>query len=207
MRVAADESLTLSLIAGNVSVGGSAGIGVAAVVPVLTKNTNAEIGDYAQVTGKGNGSGVTVETGQYTVTADDTRFNGANVSGDTIDTGQDLGFQTGDTVTYDPGDGSAIGGLATGTIYYVIRVDSTHVKLAGSYDDAESGTALHITPGSGESHRLIGTNQAQVSNDSSPRFNPASDVSGNTINLPYTLTLSTGDPVVYGSAAARPSAG
>ncbi len=114
-------------------------------------------------------------------------------------TGQDLGFQTGDAVTYDPGDGTGIGGLDTGTIYYVIRVDSTHVKLASSYDDAESGTAVHITPGSGESHRLIGTNQAQVPNDSSPRFNPATDVSGNTINLPYDLSLSTGDPVVYGS--------
>ncbi|MGH2998311.1 MAG: beta strand repeat-containing protein, partial [Gaiellaceae bacterium] len=207
VRVAADEGLTLNIIAGNVSVGGSAGIGAAAAVPVLTKNTNAEIGAYAQVTGKGNGAGLTVETGEYTLTPQDTRFNGANVAGGTIDTGTDLGFKTGDTVTYDPGDGTAIGGLATGTVYWVDRVDATHVKLADSKADLDAGTYLPLTPGSGESNRLVGTNQAQAPADSSPRFNPASDVSGNTINLPYTLSLSTGDPVVYGAGGGTPIGG
>jgi hypothetical protein len=128
--------LTLNIIAGNVAVGGTAGVGVAASVPVLTKTTTAKIGSYAQVTGKGNGGGLTVETGQYTVTPTDNRFNGANVSGNTINTGIDLGFQTGDAVTYDPGAGTAIGGLATGTVYYVIRRDDINahtIQLADSY--------------------------------------------------------------------------
>ena len=103
MRVSADETLKLDMIAGNVAVGGAAGVGVAAVVPVITKHTNATIDHDARVTGKGNGGGLTVKTGAYTVTATDTRFNGAGVSGNTIDTGIDLGFQTGDTVTYDNG--------------------------------------------------------------------------------------------------------
>ena len=208
VRVAADEMLTLNIIAGNVAVGGTAGVGVAASVPVLTKTTTAKIGSYAQVTGKGNGGGLTVETGQYTVTATDNRFNGANVSGNTINTGIDLGFQTGDTVTYDPGDGTAIGGLATGTLYYVIRVDATHVELADSKANAQANDPLTIHPGTGESHRLIGTNQAQQPNDKSPRFDPSTnDVTGNTINLPYTLTLSTGDPVVYGAGGGTPIGG
>ena len=204
VRVSADEAYSENLVAGNVAVGGAAGIGAAAVVPVISKSTNATIGHDANVTGKGNGGGLSVNDGTYTVTPQDVRFHGAGVSGNTIDTESDLGFQTGDAVTYDPGDAiTPIGGLAKQTIYYVIRIDATHVQLADSAAHAQSHTAISITPGNGEHHRLIGTNQGQAPNDNAPRFDPSSDRSGNTLNLPYTLSLSEDDPVIYSSGGGQ----
>ena len=50
VRVSADERLTLDIIAGNISVGGTAGVGAAAAVPIITKTTTAFIGDSAHVT-------------------------------------------------------------------------------------------------------------------------------------------------------------
>ena len=47
--VMADEQLTLNAIAGNISGGGSAAVGAAVAVPVVTKETHAWIGNYAQV--------------------------------------------------------------------------------------------------------------------------------------------------------------
>src|SRR5262249_23316071 len=76
VRVAADETLTLDLIAGTIAVGGGAGVGASAAVPVVTKTTTAYIGSGASVTGRGFGSGLTVKQGVYTVTTLDTRFNG-----------------------------------------------------------------------------------------------------------------------------------
>ena len=49
--VTSNEALQLDIVAGNIAVGGAAGVGVAASVPVITKNTNATIGDFATVTG------------------------------------------------------------------------------------------------------------------------------------------------------------
>ncbi len=43
--------------------------------------------------------------------------------------------------------------------------------------------------------------------DSSPRFKPAKDVSGNTINLPYTPDFATGDLVVYSAGGGTPIPG
>ena len=81
------------------------------------------------------------------------------------------------------------------------------MQLADSDGDAMSGTQLTLTPGSGESHRLVPTNEGTSHADDSPRFDPATDVSGNTINLPYTLTVSTGDQVVYGAGGGTPIGG
>ena len=218
--VTADEGLSDSLIAGNVAIGGSAGIGVAAVVPVLTKHTNALIDSSAAVTGKGNGGGLLVNTGSYTVTPTDNRFGGANVSGNVIDTGIDLGFKTGDTVTYDPGctvnpddsdsdDGvgpCSIGGLHTNTIYYVIRKSSHTLALADSPDHANSDTEIALTAGNGESHRIIGTQQAQQPADSSPRFTASTAVNdgAHTITLPYAIGVQSEGPVVYSSGGDSP---
>ena len=38
-------------------------------------------------------------------------------------------------------------------------------------------------------------------------FNPATDVSGNVITLPYALAVSTGDPVVYSAGGGTPIGG
>jgi len=56
------------------------------------------------------------------------------------------GFGTGDAVVYDNGGETSLPGLNNGETYYVIRVDATHIKLAGSPTDAESETAIPIPP-------------------------------------------------------------
>jgi hypothetical protein len=71
--VTADEAMSLNVIAGNISGGGSAAVGAAVSVPVTSKETHAWIGNFAQVDGAGNGSPITVGTGSYTVAAKDTR--------------------------------------------------------------------------------------------------------------------------------------
>ena len=213
--VTAAEALQLDVVAGNIAIGGSAGVGVAASVPVITKNTNATIDDFATVTGAGNGGGLTVNDGSFTVTGQDTRFNGATaVSGDTIDLGYTDGLSTGDQVIYDDGNsagstanGNPIGGLMPGHAYFVIVINPHEVQLADSAANAKSGTQIHLTQGSGEGHRLVPADEGTSHGDSSPRFAPSSDVSSNTINLPYTLSLSAGDPVVYGAGGGAPIGG
>ncbi|TMB93338.1 MAG: hypothetical protein E6J38_11040, partial [Chloroflexi bacterium] len=212
VRVQADEKLTMNIVAGTVSAGGSAGVGVAAVVPVLTKTTSATIGDYASVTGKGNGSALTIKSGSYTFSSIDPRFKSSavNTSTETITLPTDLGFHTGDTVTYDPGYGTPIGNLAADTVYWVIRDDATHVRLANSKAHADAGTAINLTSqGTGESHRLISTDAAEPKSDDQLRFDPNGRVSGggDTITLPYDLGLSTGDPIVYSAGGGTPIEG
>src|SRR6185503_573591 len=86
VRVAADEKLKLDVIAGNLSGGGTAAVGAAVAVPIITKDTHAFIGSGAHVNAKGL-TGVDVKTGGYTVTSIDTRFKPSAVQGDgtTID--------------------------------------------------------------------------------------------------------------------------
>ena len=208
VAVTADEGLKLDIIAGNIAVGGAAGVGLAGAVPVITKTTNAKIDDNANVTGLGNGGGVSVNTGSYTLTATDTRFDGASVTSNSINLGFDQGLQTGDAVIYDDGGGTAIGGLTQGDQYFVVTSDGQHVQLADSYAHATalSPTVLSLSPGAGESHRLVPTNSAQPTAQNNPYFSP-SDVSGNSITLPYTLGLSSDDPVVYGAGGGAPIGG
>ena len=74
----------------------------------------------------------------------------------------------------------------------------------------QGGPALTISGGSGESHRLVPTQQAGVGqDDKTPRFDPQTDVSGNSITLPYDLSssVSTGDPLVYSSGGGAPIGG
>src|SRR5215203_4846896 len=196
VRVAADETLKLDVVAGAIAAGGSAGVGAAVAVPVVTKNTHSWIGDYAIVNAKGD-SALTIQDGSYSVQTIDTRFTAPGaISGNTINLGYDHGLQTGDAVLYDKGQGgSAITNLVDGNTYYVIRIDSTHVQLSAT----KNGPPIAISGGSGQNHRLVPLNKAGVQKDDSRRFDPATARSGNTITLPYSLGLATGDPVVYSS--------
>ena len=54
------------------------------------------------------------------------------------------GMATGETVTYTAGT-TAIGGLTSGTIYHVIRVDSDTIQLAADAADAVGGTEITLT--------------------------------------------------------------
>ena len=47
-------------------------------------------------------------------------------------------LETGQAVTYNGGDGAAIGGLTDGTTYYAIRLDGNAIRLADSLEDAST---------------------------------------------------------------------
>ncbi|HTZ07417.1 MAG TPA: hypothetical protein VMB53_16900, partial [Gaiellaceae bacterium] len=211
-RVAANEALVLSVIAGNLSGSGSAAVGAAGAVPVVNKTTTASVGDGATVNALGGGSGLSVNTGAFDVTLTDTRFAPSTAiegDGKTIDLGYTHGFKNGQQVLYDNGGGADIGGLTGGNVYYVIVVSPHEVRLATTNANALAGTAIALTApvGGGESQRLVPTNQAGVRQNSSDWFDPAADVSGNVIALPYSLSVADDDPVVYSSGGGTPIGG
>jgi len=123
--VEADEDLKLDVIAGNISGGGSAAVGAAVAVPIIKKTTTAKIGNGAQVSAAGNEVISQIKSGDFTVTTQDTRFEPAFVDGQTIDLGHDHGFEVGDELLYDAGDGDAINGLTDGAVYYVREVPTS----------------------------------------------------------------------------------
>lgn len=53
--------------------------------------------------------------------------------------------QTGNPIKYIYNVSAQIGGLTTGTVYYIIRIDSTHFKLATTFENAMAGVAIDIT--------------------------------------------------------------
>jgi hypothetical protein len=61
---------------------------------------------------------------------------------------------TGDSVLYNNGEGTSIGGLTNNSTYYVIRVTADTFKLASSAALAQAGTAIAITAGVGTSHTI-----------------------------------------------------
>ena len=64
-------------------------------------------------------------------------------------------FVQGQRVTYNNGGGSNIGGLTSGTAYYVIEDTAHTIKLASSASDAASLTAINLNAvGGGSSHTL-----------------------------------------------------
>ena len=88
-----------------------------------------------------------------------TTFNGSdgnvvNHVADTI-TINNHRFLTGSRVTYTNGGGGNIGGLSTGTVYFVIKVDHNTIQLATNASNANAGTSINITgTGTGVSHTL-----------------------------------------------------
>ena len=90
----------------------------------------------------------------FTTTFNGSDANVVNHSADTI-TINNHRFLTGSRVTYTNGGGGNITGLATGTVYFVIKVDHNTIKLATTAVRAASGTAINITgTGTGTGHTL-----------------------------------------------------
>ena len=54
------------------------------------------------------------------------------------------GFSLGELVEYDTGGGDPIGGLTSGSPYYIISVDGNTLKLATSLNNANNGTAIDL---------------------------------------------------------------
>jgi mucin-19 len=111
-------------------VSGTASVGAAVAVPVVIKSTTAWIGTDADVTALGQGDGLLVRTGSFTVTTTDPRFDPKTaVTGNTIELGYHHGFVGGELVTYYAGGGTPIGGLVDGGVYYVRPVSDTAIQL------------------------------------------------------------------------------
>ena len=94
-------------------------------------------------------------------------------------------FVQGQRVTYNNGGGSNIGGLTSGTAYYVIEDTAHTIKLATSASNAASLTAINLNAvGSGTSHTLNvafdGVNtkfRITHGNGNRPRFHHATQLS------------------------------
>ena len=94
-------------------------------------------------------------------------------------------FVQGQRVTYSNGGGSDIGGLTSGTAYYVIYDTAHTIKLAASVSDAASLTAINLNAvGGGTSHTLNvafdGVNtkfRITHGNGNRPRFHHATQLS------------------------------
>ncbi|CCQ70225.1 Hemolysin-type calcium-binding region [Crocosphaera watsonii WH 0402] len=98
------------------------------------------------------------------------------------------GLKTGDAISYDSGQGTAIsiqgGTLTKGQIYYAVFVDADTIKLASTYENAvaTTPTTLDLTgTGTGNNHS----------------FQPSTVIlSSNIINI-GSHNYSTGDAVIY----------
>jgi len=77
-----------------------------------------------------------------TFTIDSTSTDVVSTSNDTIVINQ--GFKTGDAVIYTTA-GTAIGGLASGTTYYIIADGTNAYQLANSLSNANAGTEITLT--------------------------------------------------------------
>ena len=94
-------------------------------------------------------------------------------------------FVQGQRVVYNNGGGSNIGGLTSGTDYYVIEDNEHTIKLAASVSDAASLTAINLNAvGGGSSHTLNvafdGVNtkfRITHNNGNRPRFHHATQLS------------------------------
>ena len=90
----------------------------------------------------------------YTLTFDGSSAAVVSAANETI-TSNDHRFVQGQRVTYNNGGGGNIGGLTSGTVYYIIKEDTNSIKLATSANNAASNTAINISAvGTGASHTL-----------------------------------------------------
>ena len=90
----------------------------------------------------------------YTLTFDATSSDVVSTTNDTL-TFSNHRFVTAQRVTYTNGGGTAIGGLTSGTAYFIIKVDQNTIKLATSAANANAGTAIDLTSGAtGTTHTL-----------------------------------------------------
>ena len=74
----------------------------------------------------------------------------------TLSSAEVAALATGDAVTYADGGGTAIAGLTTATVYYVIADTSTTIKLATTAELAGEGTAIDLTAVGVGTHTLTG---------------------------------------------------
>ncbi len=149
--VMADESMTLNVVAGNISGGGTAAVGAAVSVPVVTKETHAWIGNYAHVNATGN-TAITVPTGTYNVHTVDMRFDpttALNLNTITFTAADDPGYRNGEEVFYDNGGGTSISGLCATTDKTASSPTCGVAHVSGNQTLTDLNTTLAVDDTSG----------------------------------------------------------
>ena len=109
---------------------------------------------HIPATGDNDSFRILDDISSYTLTFDGSAASIVSVANDTIT--QSLHrFVQGQRVTYTHGGGGNIGGLTSGTVYYIINDGENTIKLATSSSNAASGTAINISAvGTGTGHTL-----------------------------------------------------
>jgi len=104
--------------------------------------------------GENNSFKILDDLTSYTQTFDGSSATVVSIADDTL-TFSSHRFVTGQRITYTHGGGTAIGGLTSGTAYFVIKNDQNTIKLASSLANANSSTAINLSAlGTGTSHTL-----------------------------------------------------
>lgn len=104
-------------------------------------------------TGTNNNFKILDDITSYTLTFDGSSSSVVSLTDETI-TSNNHRFITGQRVTYST-TGSAIGGLTSGTAYYIIKNDQNTVKLALSLANALANSPINFTAlGTGTTHTL-----------------------------------------------------
>ena len=109
---------------------------------------------HIPATGDNDSFRILDDISSYTLTFDGSAASIVSVANDTI-TKSLHRFVQGQRVTYTNGGGGNIGGLTSGTVYYIINDGENTIKLATSSSNAASGTAINISAvGTGTGHTL-----------------------------------------------------
>ena len=109
---------------------------------------------HIPATGDNDSFRILDDISSYTLTFDGSAASIVSVANDTI-TKSLHRFVQGQRVTYTNGGGGNIGGLTSGTVYYIINDGENTIKLATNSSNAASGTAINISAvGTGTGHTL-----------------------------------------------------
>ena len=109
---------------------------------------------HIPATGDNDSFRILDDISSYTLTFDGSAASIVSVANDTIT--QSLHrFVQGQRVTYTNGGGGNIGGLTSGTVYYIINDGENTIKLATNSSNAANGTTINLTAvGTGTGHTL-----------------------------------------------------
>ena len=108
----------------------------------------------APTTGENNNFRILDDITSYTLTFDGSSASVISTSDNTI-TENEHRFVQGQRVTYNNGGGSNIGGLTSGTVYFIYKSDKNSVGLSTDATDAAAGTLINLSSvGGGSSHTL-----------------------------------------------------
>jgi len=163
---------------------GSTGTSTVSWTPNTTGSYVYQCGNHGGMVGVINvNAATTVSIGGFTTYAYNNRtyISGfAPTSSNVSTTGDYINFDShkygsGDRVVYNSGGGTAIGGLSSGNVYFVNRVNNNRFRLATTRQNAINGTGvIDITGvGSGSNHSFTGPNELTMRETSGGGSTPA----------------------------------